>query len=77
MVKCDCGRTIEKIPSWLGTVKVDFVCNNCPNRQVKPISQLHAEQQAAAAKAAAEEKAYAAAIEMDAEPDEADLDDLD
>ena len=45
MVKCDCGRIIDKIPTWLSAVKVDFVCNNCPNRQVKPISQLHAEQQ--------------------------------
>ncbi|MBL8061192.1 MAG: hypothetical protein JNK63_10820 [Chthonomonas sp.] len=73
MVKCDCGRVIEKIPSWLATVKVDFVCNNCPNRQVKPISQLHAEQQAAAAKAAAEEKAASDALGMD----EPDLDDED
>lgn len=59
MVKCSCGRTIEKIPTWLTSVSVEFACNNCPNRQVKPISQLHAEQQAALAKAAAEEKAKA------------------
>ncbi len=57
MVKCVCDKTIDKIPSWLDSVKVDFVCNNCPKRQIKTISQLHAEQQAALAKAASAEKA--------------------
>lgn len=74
MVKCDCGRIIDKIPTWLSAVKVDFVCNNCPNRQVKPISQLHAEQQAAAAKVAAQEKAAADALSLEAEA-EAELED--
>ena len=75
MVKCDCGRTIEKIPSWLATVKVDFVCNNCPNRQVKPISQLHAEQQAAAAKLAAEQKSVMDAIEEESDLEDDDVED--
>ncbi|MFZ4506224.1 MAG: hypothetical protein ACOYON_00830 [Fimbriimonas sp.] len=26
------------MPSWLFGVKVDFVCNNCPNRQTKNIA---------------------------------------
>ena len=56
MVKCVCDKTIDKIPSWLDSVKVDFVCNNCPKRQIKSISQLSMEQQAAAAVAAAEPK---------------------
>ncbi len=43
MVNCTCGKTIDKIPSWLQGVEVEFVCNNCPNRQIKPISQLAAE----------------------------------
>lgn len=70
MVKCVCDKTIDKIPSWLDSVKVDFVCNNCPKRQIKTISQLHAEQQAALAKAANAEK-------MDIDPEEEAADDLD
>lgn len=34
MVNCVCGRPIEKLPNWLQSVKVDFVCNNCPQRTV-------------------------------------------
>ncbi len=38
MIKCACGKPIEKLPAWLEGVKVDFVCNNCPNRQTKNIA---------------------------------------
>lgn len=38
MITCACGKTIDKIPSWLNGVKVDFVCNNCPNRNTKNIA---------------------------------------
>jgi hypothetical protein len=38
MVHCSCGKPIEKIPDWLSTAKVDFVCNNCPNRSHKNIA---------------------------------------
>lgn len=38
MVKCSCGRSIEKLPDWMAGIKVDFVCNNCPNRQTKNIA---------------------------------------
>ncbi len=38
MVKCTCGRVMEKVPSWLAEAKVEFVCNNCPNRQTKNIA---------------------------------------
>lgn len=72
MVKCVCDKTIDKIPSWLDSVKVDFVCNNCPKRQIKTISQLHAEQQAALAKAANAEK-----MDIDPEEEADDLDDED
>lgn len=44
MVKCGCGKTIDKMPLWLETVQVEFVCNNCPKRSVKSIAQLHNEQ---------------------------------
>ena len=39
MIQCSsCGRPIEKVPDWLRGTKVDFVCNNCPNRQTKNIA---------------------------------------
>lgn len=43
MVLCSCGKAIEKLPSWLQGTKVDFVCNNCPNRQTKNIAQVSLE----------------------------------
>ena len=44
MIQCSsCGRPIEKVPDWLQTTKVDFVCNNCPNRQTKNIAFLSLE----------------------------------
>lgn len=39
MIQCSaCGRPIEKVPDWLKTAKVEFICNNCPNRQTKNIA---------------------------------------
>lgn len=38
MVRCSCDKPIEKVPDWLKTAKVEFVCNNCPNRQTKNIA---------------------------------------
>lgn len=49
---------MEKVPNWLQSVNVLFICNNCPNRQIKSISQLSVEE---AAKARAAEAAAAAA----------------
>ena len=43
MVTCVCGKTIEKLPNWLQGTKVDFVCNNCPNRQTKNIALVSLE----------------------------------
>ncbi|HCE01301.1 MAG TPA: hypothetical protein DER07_09695 [Armatimonadetes bacterium] len=40
MVYCSCGKPIEKIPSWMQRVNVEFVCNNCPNRKHQNITQL-------------------------------------
>lgn len=40
MINCACGKTIEKVPDWLQSVKVDFVCNNCPNRTAKNIALI-------------------------------------
>lgn len=41
MTKCSCGRTIEKVPSWMNGVQVQFVCTNCPNRSnVKSIAYI-------------------------------------
>ena len=39
MITCTtCGKPIDKLPSWLEGTKVDFVCNNCPNRSAKSIA---------------------------------------
>lgn len=39
MITCSsCGKVIDKVPTWIQSVKVDFVCNNCPNRQTKNIA---------------------------------------
>lgn len=47
MIQCSaCGRPIEKVPDWLRTAKVDFVCNNCPNRQTKNIAFVSLELEA-------------------------------
>ena len=40
MTKCLCGKNIETVPTWLADVKVHFVCNNCPNRDVQGITQV-------------------------------------
>ncbi|MER3496334.1 MAG: hypothetical protein C4320_05755 [Armatimonadota bacterium] len=38
MVKCACGKVIDRIPTWMETIKVEYVCNNCPNRTMKNIA---------------------------------------
>ncbi len=43
MVQCGCGKVLDKVPSWLTGVQVEFVCTNCPNRQVKSITQVSLE----------------------------------
>ena len=43
MIQCKCGKVIDKLPSWLGAVNVEFVCNNCPNRQTKNIAFISLE----------------------------------
>ena len=45
MVVCGCGKAIEKVPSWLTSVNIQFVCNNCPNRTIKGITEVTLEQQ--------------------------------
>ncbi|MBI5707171.1 MAG: hypothetical protein HZC36_09315 [Armatimonadetes bacterium] len=43
MVKCSCGRVMDKVPSWLQGVKAEFVCNNCPDRKTKNIAFISLE----------------------------------
>jgi len=38
MVNCTCGKPLDKVPAWLEGIKVEFICNNCPNRQTKNIA---------------------------------------
>ena len=47
MIHCSgCGKPIDKLPSWLAGTKVDFVCNNCPNRTAKSIAFVQLETEA-------------------------------
>ncbi len=47
MMQCSaCGKTLDKVPSWLAGAQVTFVCNNCPNRQAKNIAFLSLETEA-------------------------------
>lgn len=69
MIQCSgCGKPIDKLPSWLAGTKVDFVCNNCPNRTAKSIAFLQLE---------AEAKTSARADDDEAIDEEAIEDDLD
>jgi hypothetical protein len=34
---------MERLPTWLGAVNVEFICNNCPNRQTKNIAFISLE----------------------------------
>jgi hypothetical protein len=40
------GYISHKVPNWLQGTKVDFVCNNCPNRQTKNIAFMTLETEA-------------------------------
>jgi len=44
MITCSCGKVMDKVPAWLSSVSVEFICNNCPNRQVKSITQISGDQ---------------------------------
>ena len=60
MVKCVCGKEIENAPTWLSDVNVTFICNNCPTRNVKGITQVDfGVPQTEEEKAAAEKEAKA------------------
>ncbi len=44
MIKCSsCGKEIDAVPSWLNEVDVKVVCNNCPNRDLKSITEIKLE----------------------------------
>lgn len=68
MIQCTtCGRTLDKVPNWLSSASVVFVCNNCPNRQAKNIAFLSLESDAPKAKADDAEVEGALDDEEDAE----------
>lgn len=49
MVYCSCGKGIDKIPDWMASIEVEFVCKECPNRQVKSIAAVRLEEPAGVA----------------------------
>lgn len=51
MVKCSaCGKAMDKVPDWMASVSVEFICNNCPNRQTKNIAFINLELDTASTK---------------------------
>ena len=54
MIQCKCGKVMDRLPDWLGAVNVEFVCNNCPNRQTKNIAFISLEPNLPAAAKASE-----------------------
>jgi len=40
MITCSCGKVLDKVPTWLESVQIEFICNNCPNRQIKSITEV-------------------------------------
>ncbi|HVL39530.1 MAG TPA: hypothetical protein VM328_09090 [Fimbriimonadaceae bacterium] len=45
---------MERVPDWMAGVNVEFVCNNCPNRQTKNIAFIQLDTPAPVTAAAAE-----------------------
>lgn len=67
MVTCSsCGKPIDKVPNWLEGVTVQFVCNNCPNRTIKGITEVTLTQTVAKESTGALDEGFA--------PDEVDED---
>ena len=54
MITCKCGKTIDKVPVWMQAIQVEFVCNNCPNRQTKNIAFINLNAGLASAEASEE-----------------------
>lgn len=51
MVKCSaCGKAMERVPDWMASVSVEYICNNCPNRQTKNIAFISLELDTASTK---------------------------
>ena len=69
MVQCSsCGKVIDRIPTWMESISVEYVCNNCPNRASKNIA-LMAMEAAPIAKPVAVDDDVPAGLE-DEEPEE-------
>lgn len=58
---------MERVPDWMRSVKVDFVCNNCPKHNTKNIVFAKIEQIFAPAVPKASEEAIAVPIPDDEE----------
>lgn len=61
---------MEKVPDWMQGIKVEFVCNNCPNRQTKNIAFINLD-------AGLHASAKIEEPEMDIEPDGEDAEEAD
>jgi hypothetical protein len=71
MIYCSsCGKPIEKVPEWLAGAKVEFVCNNCPNRSTKNIAFVSLETEPKAVAVDDEDVVDPEEVEAEAEAEE-------
>lgn len=70
-MQCSCGKTLEKIPSWMADINVEFICTNCPSRTVKSIAEIKIEpiEKEAVATAPAVKAAVEAQVEAETKPE--------
>lgn len=68
MIHCStCGKPLDKVPLWMDGVQVEFICNNCPGRDIKSIAEIKLEPIVTEEKDAAEKEVAAEADDKDEE----------
>lgn len=40
MIKCACGKVMDRVPDWMAAVKVNMICQNCPSRDLQSIADV-------------------------------------
>lgn len=42
-MQCSCGKQLDKVPGWMSSVQITFICQNCPNRNLQSIADVKIE----------------------------------
>lgn len=37
---CACGKELDRVPAWMSNVNIQFICQNCPSRDVQSIADV-------------------------------------